>query len=498
VQREVDAPRSLRHTTARGVGWVLAATGVQRVASLGAQLLLGLLLTAEDFGVYAIASGVAAAGVSLSDGGVRRWLAQRPPGSFSRDGSVGFAAAGLCASVMAVAVIASSGRVASAYGEPEVQPVLVVIGLSLLLGTYAIVGTAKLQVDLRFRALAGVTAWSALLRYGSLVAFAAAGMGAMSFALPIMLTMTFESLATARATRFRPNFDKEITRDALNLLVKIRWIVAGGLFTGLSMQIDYAVLGMVAATATVGQYYFAYQLSWQTVVLFTEALRRVVVPVFAQANEPGQRERGLRAGAGAIALAAPLILLPVPIAGWLEDILWRGRWDESVPAIQILTLAMPIVLMAGFVDMLVLSRALWKLFCTLLFARAVAVAVAALVGGLATPEDPTGLAVAVATALAGTCAVLSRWTLGRLGEDRRAIVQPTAAIVALAAVAALTTVVARDAVDGEALQALVGAATFSVAAVGLFATVFRSVVTSAQPVLSAVPFVQRALGRSAT
>src|SRR5690606_24569676 len=60
-----------------GAIWSLSANVAVRAASLAAQVVLGMLLTREDFGVYGIALSLSALLSALSNGGTQQVLIKR-------------------------------------------------------------------------------------------------------------------------------------------------------------------------------------------------------------------------------------------------------------------------------------------------------------------------------------------------------------------------------------------------------------------------------------
>ncbi|MDP3426604.1 MAG: oligosaccharide flippase family protein, partial [Humidesulfovibrio sp.] len=71
------AEESLTRQVASGMLWVAGSAVVGRLASFGSQLVLGWLLTPEDFALYAIAVSVSALLWVVKNGGLREVLTQR-------------------------------------------------------------------------------------------------------------------------------------------------------------------------------------------------------------------------------------------------------------------------------------------------------------------------------------------------------------------------------------------------------------------------------------
>jgi O-antigen/teichoic acid export membrane protein len=378
-----DQEPSLLTTATRGVAWSLSAgIGVMAI-SLAAQILLGWLLTDHDFGVYAYAVAFYHIFRVCTDGGVGLWLARLSKEEYDRDcGHAFWLASGL--SILLGGVVALIARPVSVlYAEPQVAQLLWILAATLPFNALRVVLLPGLQVHLRFQTLATVKFVSALVRYSLVVGLAFAGWGPFSFVIPIAVITLLENVVYLLSlkipvwrTRFRWSECRRILSESC-------WSLAGTLPEAVSTQIDYAVLGLVVSTEVVGVYFFAYQLTIQMVMLFSESLRRVILPVFARVESGSEGEsRGLGLSASFLGVvAAPAMLLFAAVAEPLEAILWHGRWEPAVVPMQLLAAVMPLHLVSIYAEMLTQSRGRFRMWAAAVLLRGLGFGMAAFVAG---------------------------------------------------------------------------------------------------------------------
>ncbi len=376
---------SLRHrttsfaTASRGFGWSLMASLLVMLASLVAQFFLGRLLSIRDFGVYAIAISCANMVIVFRDGGVAHWLGRMTADEFQRVRGNAMCLA-FTSSLLVGALLATVAYpIGWLYGEPQVSLVLLVLAASFPLGAYAIVGQARLQVELRFETMATIKLVSGYLRYGLTVLLAARGWGPLSFAWPVLFVAAFELVLFAWWTRLPVRGTDFSWSAAGDVFKQSKWSLSGSFSAALLRQCDYAVLGLLVPTSVVGAYYFAFQLAIQPVQLIGESLRKVVLPLFARVAGDAEREQRSLTYAGTLLgiVAAPLMMLLVVTGGPLLELLWGGKWAVSAVPLQLLAFAMPIHLVSVFCESLAQSRGQFRLWTVAVLLRGIGLGIAA-------------------------------------------------------------------------------------------------------------------------
>ncbi|MCC6526555.1 MAG: oligosaccharide flippase family protein [Polyangiaceae bacterium] len=386
-------------------------TGTAKLASFGAQVVLGAILSADDFGLVAISTSIAALTSLLRDGGVRQVLVQRGDEYESLAGPVFWM--GLAMNMTAcVLLVAAAPALGEAYHEPELPLLLVITAVSVPLTTPSAVLSARLAIDLRFKAIGLMQSGSALLRYGGAILFAMAGFGAVSFVLPLLLVAIFEWVVSYALTRSRLWSRPWDMRRWKELFSRAQWVLLGTFGVGLCNTGTYFLLGATLSSTVVGVYFFAYQLVIQVGILLANNVNQVLFPALVKLRGEPMRlraatERSLRM---LMLVAAPLSLGLVAAVGPIETLVWQGRWAEAVVPVQVVSIVYPLNVALGVPMSLQLASGRFREWALMLLAYGAGLVAAGAVGAWTT----------------GTAAGVASWTGGYIAAG--AIVYATLAL----------------------------------------------------------------------
>jgi O-antigen/teichoic acid export membrane protein len=152
--------------------WVSVGTFASKLASLGAQLVLGWVLSTEDFALYAIAISWSTIILALRNAGTQRLLIQKGT-SYDEFATICFKIALLFNGVGFVLLALAAPALSQLYESPSLRAIIWIIAISLPLNTASLIFQAKLSSELGFGKLTRLNIWSALLRHGSMAAFTA-------------------------------------------------------------------------------------------------------------------------------------------------------------------------------------------------------------------------------------------------------------------------------------------------------------------------------------
>ncbi|MEM9559555.1 MAG: oligosaccharide flippase family protein [Planctomycetota bacterium] len=395
AERTPPRQQGLGARVGRGVSWMMLATVLAKGGSFAANIVLGWLLLKEDFGVFSVALGVASIAGVFREGGIRQVLIQKDGARYDRLSGAAFAL-GTRINLLAGASLALlAPLLAIAYDKP-ITWLLVVMAIGVAISTPASIYRAKLAIDLEYRKLAELTAVSAAARYGFTIAFAFMGLGAMALALPWIIVSIVEALYGWRATGDRPWARPSHRRLWAPLFGQTRWLLTGGFALTLLRQGNYVVLGFLASSAVVGVYFFAYQLVIQLNVLLAMSLQQVLLPALTKLKDAPARHREavLRAtrvmtyGGTVLALTLAVTIDP------LEQLIWRGKWHDAVPAVQAMALFFPVRMLLSVMNSGMISRGRNKQWALLTLAQGAGLMVAAGVAGFLF-DEPWEFAVVV-------------------------------------------------------------------------------------------------------
>ncbi|HEX5630918.1 MAG TPA: oligosaccharide flippase family protein [Acidimicrobiia bacterium] len=364
--------------------------GLQFGIGLLAQLVLAAILTAHDFGLFALAVAVSHLFSSIANFGIRTLMSQRSPGEIvalrQPVQRVGMWAALICAVVLA----AISPVAADLLGEPELVTLLLVMALTFPLKPYVGIATSLLQARLRFSRVAWALLAATASHYVVAIALARAGHGALSLVIGLQVNAVVAAVTLwflSRGDKVAATGDAPSARQVVTLA---RWPLAGEVGSEVMGKFDFLMLGLFVPTEVVGIYYFGYQLVVRLNELLGGVARNVLYPALAQIrhDEGRQNTAVVRAAALMTLGGGAAAALLIASFGSVEEILWGGRWEAAVPTVMLLASAAPGQAMQAAVEQLLKVRGRFRRWTVVIAVRVVgsalvALAVGAMLGGSA-------------------------------------------------------------------------------------------------------------------
>jgi PST family polysaccharide transporter len=341
--------------TAHGMLWLVGQTLGSKAVSMVGQIMLAWFLAPADFGLIALAYTVSAFANLFQQAGLKEILVQRQK-HFARWANAAFWMS-LALSGAAALVMASTAPLAAhAYHAPGLTGLVWVLALCAPANALSVVPTARLQIQLRFRAQAML---AFLVNFGSIalsVLLAWAKFGAYSFVVPRLVMALVQAAASwwlvAEVGRGASRYP---VRARLHLR-RWRYLVgdssllmgAAVCYTIFSVG-DYTALGLTHEEGIVGLYYFAFNLSTQAVVLLTVNLWGVLMPALSKLqHDPDRQLRGFLAATRLMALiSVPCGLLQAALSEPGIRIFFAAKWYPAIPVLQALSIGMTFMMIGA-------------------------------------------------------------------------------------------------------------------------------------------------------
>lgn len=410
-----------------------------RAASVVAQLLLARLLAKSDFGIYAAALGVAGFVTAFRDAGVSIYLVRYGLRDYKRLAAPVFWLA-MAVNVAGGVVLAgiglyfqfgpgSGGAVeGSTLHDPRFPAMLYVIALSMPLGTPSSVLRTKMRLDLQFKQLSLMGFSSAMLRYVGSVLLALAGVGAMSFVLPMLAIAVLEWVWSQVCTRDRSWWGRPALSTWPEMIRETKWLLLGTLGSVVYNMGAYFAVAYFVPAAVVGVYFFAYQMTQQVCALITANLQQVLAPVLVHLDEHTERLRlaGVRTLRVLSAFSVPLMLGMGVVIDPLERLILGGAWREAVLPIIAFGALTPMALTWGLTYSIYTSKGRFQAWAWWSLAEGAVVTVAA-VAAAAVWGSALSISLATAVAMMLTRFAMTIAAMGLLGvRPREVIIECTA------------------------------------------------------------------------
>lgn len=319
---------------------MMGQTLVAKILNFANQVVLGWFLVPEDFGRVVSALTVGVIATICQETGMREILIRRyrrihlwsPPA---------FWVAGLFGIVSAVSIALLAGPAERWFRSPGLAPLVYLVAATALVHGFSVVPHASLLAALRFRAMAWVTFWQTVVTVAFSIFLASRGWGAYSVILPYPIVAIGRGIALYALTRPRVTWRLQLRRWRFVAVDSLQAFIGFACITLVSFA-DYFLIGRYFDGATQGRYYFAFNLSMQTIMVLGLNLQAVLFPTLSRMQDERARQVGgfLRACGMLAVLGAPACLLQAPAAEPLLRGVWQDRWIGAAGILAVLSLGM--------------------------------------------------------------------------------------------------------------------------------------------------------------
>lgn len=330
-----ERARELKEKAVIGTFWTGGGQAFRQIIQVVTSIALARLLVPEDFGLIAMAMVFVGVAQLIADFGIGAAIVQRDDVS-GRVLSSCFWINILVAGVFAALLALFAGPIALIYGNPQVEPVLRILSVSLLVAGLMVLPRSLLFRHMDFQSLAMAQVFGTLL--GSLTAVSLAwsgwGVGAL-IAQPIVGGLT-ELFVTWLRSRWLPGFCLDV-RGAKDLIGFSVNVLGTNLLNFANRNADDFIVGKVIGTHAAGIYSFAYQLMLYPLAQVSTVIVKVLFPTLSQMKHDlvAFRETYL----GAIRFVS-LVTFPAMSGLWVvSDIfvptVFGAQWNEMTPTLQV-------------------------------------------------------------------------------------------------------------------------------------------------------------------
>ena len=370
----VDAPgvdyrpakeRSLADKTTSGFVWLMAQTVGSKMVNMVGQVVLAWMLSPDHFGLIALVYTVTGFASLIQQAGLREILIHRHE-HFDRWANPAFWMSLTLGCVGAAVMVALAPVAANVYGEPQIIPLILVLAATAPFTGLDIVPDAKLTSELRFGFLATVKWLTAVGTMALSIIFAKLlpdSHKAFAFVLPVPIITAMRLVMLWSATR--PGVKKRLDfRRWKYLISDSALLFMAAFFVMLTWQGDYMMLGVFHDAKTVGIYFFAFNLSIQTMQVFTQNLCGVLFPALSKLqDDPKHQTRAFHHAAELLAIiGVPLSLGQAALAGPAISLLFNSWWEPMIRVLQFLSIGMAVRLVASPAGSLMQAQGRFKTY----------------------------------------------------------------------------------------------------------------------------------------
>ena len=156
-----------------------------------------------------------------------------------------------------------------------------VFAISQILFAFSIVGRIRMAVRQQFTDLARLDVANAVFRVSATAVLAWSGAGALALVIPIAMAPAVELVyfianGTMRAINYR--WPKGVLRETASIML---WPALVSVLISLNSQSNFLIVKPMLALASMGVFYFAYQIASQPLLAIASPLTNVLATYFA-------------------------------------------------------------------------------------------------------------------------------------------------------------------------------------------------------------------------
>jgi O-antigen/teichoic acid export membrane protein len=392
----VKPTKSFGASATSGMIWMSISVLLTKAMLFLMQFVLGFILDARDYSVFAIVSVALTFVVGLQNSGAAKVLVQRQEqyGSLVKD----YTDFSLYMGLIGACVLVGLGFVfGQFYRNNQLVYVIALSALAVPTTSLISIQVSRLSIDLRFREMCYIDFTVALVQVAVVIGSALLGAHYYSIAIGLVASTL---LRYALNRRIMPTVSASFGLPwarFTSILGNVKWLIATAFLSGLSQQGDYFVLGRVFKPELLGYYYFGFQLTANVGQLLAQGIGSTLFPIFtAMKHDAKALSRAFLRSGSVINFACGILCLGViGFAPWAMHFIWRGKWDMAIVTTVAIATTLPIRMLSPLGAVTIDSFARWKLRTGLLILDACTMMAAALIG--AHIAGLTGASIAVAS-----------------------------------------------------------------------------------------------------
>lgn len=324
-------------TAARSIGWIALDKWATRFFGLAILVILGRLLTPDDFGLVALTGVITAFATIFADAGFSKSLIQRDELT-ENDRSTAFWCTAFISSCLTLLLILLAGPIATVLGDDRLVSIIQWLSLSILLNGLSSVPAGLLERDFGFKPLAIRRVVGTIAGGVVAVAAALAGMGVWSLVVQTLVTAAVSLIILWASSPWKPKFT--FSPDSFKRLWAVGSSVMGIELVGvIGSQADRLLIGSFLGAEALGFYFLAMRIVSILVELFSSVFSAVSLTAFSKIKNDRSllfswfyRFVGLSS-----AVTVPIFAIAAATSPVLIPMIFGQEWTGSVLPFQILT-----------------------------------------------------------------------------------------------------------------------------------------------------------------
>ena len=328
---------SLGTRTLRGTAWAYGSYVGGQALVLVSTAILARLLTPTDFGVVALALVFITLLDTISDLGLSPALVISREDELQERAMTVFTFTVALGALLSVLTAALAPLAALFFDQPELLPLLAVLGLNFFVRALGATHYALAQKEMDFRSRTAAELAGVVVRGATGITLALVGLGAWSLVVAYLagtaaLTATLWTLVPWRPTG-RAN------RAQLPQMLRFGSTLTGvDILAAVISQVDYVFIGRMLGAYALGLYALGFRVPQMLIISLAVVAGRVLFPAFASVDRKSLGRAFLVSVRYATIVALPLAVGVAVLAEPLVLALFGERWEASVDCMRVLSL----------------------------------------------------------------------------------------------------------------------------------------------------------------
>jgi len=339
VTNLLKTDETLSQRVTRGGLWVFGLRISNRLLRFASTLILARVLAPTDFGLFGIALLAMAALDTFSQVGLNAALIQKKE-DIAPYLDTAWTFQAIRGGLLALALFASAPYVAAFFDTPAAQPILQVIGLSILIRGFTNIGVIYFQKELEFHKQFVYEFSGTLANVGVAIGSVLLLRSVWALVFGLLAGNVAQLIASYYIHPHRPRL--RFSWDQFQELFGFgKWVLGSSILIYLVTQGDNILVGKLLGVAALGFYQLAYQISNLPATEITHVISRVTFPAYAklQTDMTKLKEAYLKVLQLTAFLSFPVAGLIFVLAPDFTRIFLGDKWLPMVPAMQVLLFA---------------------------------------------------------------------------------------------------------------------------------------------------------------
>ena len=352
---------SLTKRVRAGVSWNISSALITESIRFFRSIILARLLVPEDFGLFAMALTVVGALNALSSLGLSRTIVANKfdtSDELKAHLDTVWSVELLRSFVIALLVSALAFPMSWFYGQEQLKVIIPILGLLALVGGFQNIGLVMLRKEISFKRIFWYELTTNVMGIALTVALAIVMRNVWALVIGLLITGVLGTILSYVFHSYRPRlvFEKRALHHVLSA-GKLTLLIAIALYV-LNMA-DNVMVGRLLGSNALGNYSLAFNIASAPISVLVFSLSNVLFPAYAEITS--QRPKALDVAFTKVFSIALVIIVTIAmplflLAGEVVQLLFGSRWTTAGTVLQILALVLPL---RGFA--LLVSTLFWGL-----------------------------------------------------------------------------------------------------------------------------------------